>query len=252
MSGSILNTTGRTLFQLGFEISPVILTGGLAQYIPGGMLPIVALTEAANFLEGLLSGAVTLTNLDDYFAHFVPMPGGSLIDVETANFPLANQAVAANALIVQPLTISLKMICPVKSQGGYLAKLATITALQAALNQHINLGGLFTVMTPFVIYPNCVLSKLIDEGSEGSKQPQVSFRWDFIKPLITLSDAQSVQNSTMSKLTGGLPTDGSLTGAAASLGSTLTGAAAALIPSSTVLSGASIGTSASGIAGSIF
>ena len=34
----------RELYKLGFEVSPVILCNGIAQSIPGGMLPIVALT----------------------------------------------------------------------------------------------------------------------------------------------------------------------------------------------------------------
>ena len=50
----------REMYKLGFEISPVILCGGIAQAIPGGMLPIVALTQSASFVTGLLGGAINL------------------------------------------------------------------------------------------------------------------------------------------------------------------------------------------------
>ena len=43
----------REMYKLGFEISPVILCDGIAQAIPGGMLPIVALTQSASFVTGL-------------------------------------------------------------------------------------------------------------------------------------------------------------------------------------------------------
>ncbi|SUG89106.1 phage holin, lambda family [Salmonella enterica subsp. enterica] len=46
----------RELYKLGFEISPVILCDGVAQSIPGGMLPIVALTQSASYVSGLMGG----------------------------------------------------------------------------------------------------------------------------------------------------------------------------------------------------
>ena len=57
----------RELYKLGFEVSPVILCNGIAQSIPGGMLPIVALTQSASFVTGLLGGAFNLTDIDKYF-----------------------------------------------------------------------------------------------------------------------------------------------------------------------------------------
>ena len=50
----------RELYRLGFEISPVILCNGVAEAIPGGMLPIVALTQSASFVTGLIGGAINL------------------------------------------------------------------------------------------------------------------------------------------------------------------------------------------------
>jgi len=61
-----MSTALRTVFRLGYEISPVILTNGIAKLIPGGMLPIVALTEATGLIAGLLqgNGLDALTNID--------------------------------------------------------------------------------------------------------------------------------------------------------------------------------------------
>ena len=106
-------------FKLTYELSPIILTGGIATNIPGGGLPIVSITEALNFTEGLLSGGEDL-DLDDFFAHFVPLAGSSLIDQQIAKYPLANQTVAANAVITQPLNISMRMIVAAKDGVGYL------------------------------------------------------------------------------------------------------------------------------------
>src|SRR5579862_4171588 len=116
---------GLSVFKLSFEISPIILTGGVAGFIPGGMLPIVAITEALNFADGLLSGGDELSSLDDFFAHFVPLPGATMLEQRIGEYPFANQAVAANATIALPTTISVRMVCPAREDSGYATKLAT-------------------------------------------------------------------------------------------------------------------------------
>lgn len=88
----------RELYKLGFEISPVILCDGVAQSIPGGMLPIVALTQSASYVSGLMGGAIELTDLDKYFCHWRAAPGGTMVDYDIGRYPFANQAVAANHL----------------------------------------------------------------------------------------------------------------------------------------------------------
>src|ERR1700680_1822169 len=93
---------GGAAFKLTYELSPIILTGGIANFMPGGMLPIIALTEPLNFIGGILSGGGDL-DLDDFFAHFVPLPGSGLVSQEFGEYPFANQAVAANAVIRKPL-----------------------------------------------------------------------------------------------------------------------------------------------------
>jgi hypothetical protein len=199
-----MSSAGREIFKLGYEISPIILVNGIAINIPGQMLPIVALTEATNFAQGLLQG--NLPALDQYFAHWKPLPGTELLHNLIAMYPFANQSVAANAIITQPLQISMLMNCPVQSAGGYTSKLATMTLLMSVLKQHSLSGGTFTVATPSGLFANCILSAVRDVSSGDSKQAQHTFQFDFLQPLITLDQTAQVYNSLMSKISAGLPT----------------------------------------------
>ena len=161
-------------FTLGYEISPILLTG--AGIVPNGqILPIVSLTEPSG------SGA-DQSDLDSFFAHFVPLPGSTLIDQVIGTYPFANQAVAANAVITQPLTISLKMICPARTSDGYSGKSSIMTALQASIAQHNVSGGTYTVVTLAGVWENLVMKSLRDISANSSAQPQTEWQWDFIQP----------------------------------------------------------------------
>ncbi len=195
---------GLAAYRLSFELSPIILTGGIATFIPGGALPIISITEALNFVEGLLGGA-DFSNLDNFFAHFHPLPGSTIIEQKLGEYPFANQTVAANAAIRDPLVVSMRMICPAREDAGYALKLATMTALQATLEQHNASGGTYTVATPSFFYTNCVLLRMVDTSDARSKQAQNTWQLDFRRPLLTLQDAQQAQNNLMSKITAGTP-----------------------------------------------
>lgn len=188
-------------FKLTFQVSPIILTGGIATGLPYNMLPIIALTEATNFTGGLLAGPKNIA-LDDFFGAFEVVPGGTLIAQEIAKYPSANQFVAANATIAQPLAVSLKMICPVRTPAGYPLKLATMIALVTALTKHNNSGGTYTVATPSYFYVNALMTKMSDLGGEESAQKQVAWQFDFEQPLLTLAQVTAAQNILMGKITG--------------------------------------------------
>jgi len=194
-------SAGYAAFKLSFQLSPIVLTGGIAAAIPGGMIPIISLTQAIDFFGGLLSGSDI--DLDDFFANFVPLPGSSLIDQQLGKYPFANQAVAANAVIRQPLVISMRMICPARDESGYALKLATMTALQATLAQHNGSGGTYTIATPSYFYTNCVMIGMRDTSNSASMQAQNTYQLDFEQPLLTLQDALAAQNSLLSQITAG-------------------------------------------------
>src|ERR1017187_8109278 len=153
---------GLAAFKLSFQLAPIILTGGIASAIPGGMLPLLAITEALNFTEGLPSGGNNLDDLDGFFATFHPLPGATLIDQQIGQYPFANQAVAANPVIAQPLSISMRMICPARDEAGYAIKLATMLALQSTLKQHNSQGGTYTVATPSFFFTDTVMTAMRD------------------------------------------------------------------------------------------
>jgi hypothetical protein len=233
MSGSI----GEAQFELSYQRSPIILCGGIAQNVPGGVLPIIAITEADNFPQGLLGGGISL-DFTNYFASFAPLPGGTLIENDVGRYPMANQAVAGNAIIAQPTNLSMLMTCP--TRNSYATSLAIMIALRSALKQHSMLGGTYTVVTPKSFETNMLLLRVVDVSSAESKQAQNAYQWDFFRPLLTLQEAQAAQNSLMSKLSSGTQITGnpSYSGSAASVGqpSSLAGTS---IPSAAGTAGAS-------------
>lgn len=147
-------------------------------------------------------------SLDDYFGQFEPAAGASLISQEIGHYPFANQAVAANAVIAQPLRISMIMICPARTAGGYAAKQSVMTGLQNSLANHNSLGGTYSVMTMSYIYTNCLLTNLEDVTAGDSNQFQAKWRFDFEQPLLTLQQAQAAQNALMAKLGSGTAING--------------------------------------------
>lgn len=200
-----MSSSGRVAFDLNFQISPIALIGGIAASMPAGKIMILNLTQAGSFAQGI-TGQLDDTDPNDYFCRFVPLAGATLIDQALGDYPLANQQVAANAVIEQPLQISMLMIAPAKNRGDYQNKQAIISGLKASLDQHNLSGGLYNVLTPSYLYQNCILKMMRDVTPEGAtKQKQAVWQLDFIQPLVTLASAQAAQNSLMQKLTNGCP-----------------------------------------------
>jgi hypothetical protein len=108
---------GIAAFQNSFELSPIILVQGLAANVTGGKIAVQSLLQPNNWPQGLLSPSAGV-DPDDFFARFVVMAGDTLIENQIAHWPLANQQVAANAVIEQPLRLALRMICPGPSRAS--------------------------------------------------------------------------------------------------------------------------------------
>ena len=194
---------GALAYKFAFQLCPIFLSGGIASLIPGQYLPIIALTEALNLPLGLISGSENI-ELDAFFANYIPQPGATIIDNQVAEYPFANQAVAANALIQMPLMVSMRMICPARNTLGYAAKTATMLLLQTALQQHNQRSGTYTIITPSYFYTNCIMLRMTDVTSgQGGHQAQVEWQMEFRQPLLTAAAAAAAQNSLMSKLTSG-------------------------------------------------
>lgn len=185
-------------YQLSYQVTPIVLVGGIAE---AGAIPIVSLLSSQSFDLGLLSSA-TSQQIADYFGQFRVIPGHTLMDNEVATYPLANQSVAANAIITNPLRVSLEMVAPANGEITFANKLSIITALKSTLDSHTAQGGWYNVATPSYVYQGCLLTSLRDvsDEDEGS-QPQVKWVWDFMQPLLTAAQAQAAQNQAMAKIT---------------------------------------------------
>lgn len=236
-------------FALSFQKSPIILTGGIATNLPGGMLPIISLTQAADFPDGVLSSSSNLA-LEDFLFDFYPMPGGTLLEYQIGTYPFANQTTAGNALIADPLRLSLLMEAPARGGGAYNTKLSVFQSLKSSLDQHAAQGGSYNVATPSFIYTSGVLLGLRDISAGDPKRPQSRWQWDFYFPLLTLQQARQAQNALTQKLTNGAKvtpnaTTGevSYSGQGPSVGNPGSGTGPSTVVAAQPLPGASVGAS---------
>jgi hypothetical protein len=201
-----------TEVQFAYQVCPIILVGGIASEMQGGMLPIVNLLYPAGSGQELPYDIGGINGLDDAFGAFNVLPGGTLISQQIGKYPMANQWVAANAVIEEPLSLSVIMDSPMRGPDAWRVKLTVFSALKASLDQHNNAGGMYTIVTPAYIYENCVMLSLTDNSRGNNSLPQNAWRFDFEKPLVTIQDLQGAQNSLMSKISNSLPTGGNVTG----------------------------------------
>lgn len=269
---------GLEAFRQAYEINPIALVGGLAQNMPGGKVSILSLTNPAYFQGGVTSQAsaptgggsgggrnqnfidangggggpgaapsIAAPGIEEFFAHFVPIPGGTIIDQQVGMYPFANQAVAANAIITQPLKISLLMICPAREGVPYSTKLAIMQSLQQSLQKHNILGGTYDIATPAAFYSNCLMLQMADQSAGGSAQQQWQWRLDFIEPLLTLQQAQQTLNAAMSKINSKTITNGQTSGRDLTIGQPGTNAAPSVSPAASGSSAAGTGSFQSNI-----
>lgn len=184
---SLVASASRAQYDLAFQTSPIILKNGIVASVQGGLLPLS-----------------TITNVNgEEFAKYLPVPGSTLISNAVGMYPFANQIVAANAIIQQPLTLSLRMIAPVNQAGGYLTKLHAFSALQKTLENHNAAAGLYIVATPAFVYHDLIMTAMTDITDEQMAQKQIEWQIDFIKPLVTRAAAATATNGLMSSLQGG-------------------------------------------------
>jgi hypothetical protein len=199
-----------SFIQLTYQVCPIVLTGGIASQIPGGMLAILSLFSGVG--ANSLGLPFDIGDLDDAFGAFNVLPGGMLVNQQIAKYPFANQSVAANATIREPLTLSVIMDAPMRGPNAWAYKQMIMTSLKATLDSHNNLGGTYTVVTPAYMYENLIMTSLTDNSRGNNSLPQNAWRFDFEKPLVALADIQGAQNQLMSKISNGTPTPGNLSG----------------------------------------
>jgi hypothetical protein len=195
---SVANTLGnaaRSLYDLAYQTSPIILNGGVFASALGGMAPLLTVFGSLiNDVTGSDTGPTV---------RFVPIPGGTAISNTAATYPFANRFVAGNAVIRNPKNISLLMIAPVNSTGGYLLKQALFMALQSTFESHTASGGTYHVMTPSYPYFDCIMTGMTDVTTGEGYQQQIMWQIDFVQPLVTQQQAQTAFNGALSMISGG-------------------------------------------------
>jgi hypothetical protein len=201
--------------QLSFQVCPILLTGGIASQIPQGVLPMLSLFGGSP--PGQPSAALGLPfdigDLDNAFGAFNVLPGGTLVAQSISKYPFANQWVAANAVIREPITVSVIMDAPMRPMPTvypgvdvWKIKMAVFTALKSTLDQHNNAGGTYIVATPAYIYDYLIMTALTDNSRGNNSLPQNAWRFDFERPLSALTElAAAQQNSITSKITAQVP-----------------------------------------------
>jgi hypothetical protein len=209
--------------QLLYQITPIWLQGGVAANVlgNGGFLPILSILNTEVYSALMTGNADNLPadwNFENSFAIFQPFPGGSLIEQSIAEYPFANLSVAANAVLRNPINVSMIMMTPMKQPNAWIIKQSTMTALKSTLDNHNNLGGTYIVFTPAYIYTDMLMTNLTDISTAQSPLPQNTWRWDFTRPLVSLQDIYGAENNLVAKITGGVPTTGITTSPVTALG----------------------------------
>lgn len=197
----VISTAARDAYDLAFQISPIILTGGIAAGAVGGALPIVGiLGSVVSIAQGIITNG---PSMQDFPFRFVPLPGSTPVQNSVATYPFANRKIAANAVIEEVKHLSMRMIAPVNTQGGYLTKLAIFTSLIYSIQSHTDSGGTFTVATPSLLWTDLILLSISDVTGGDTKQQQTAWQWDFMKPLITQNQAAGALSGLASAMEGG-------------------------------------------------
>ena len=225
MSTPISNALGnaaRTAYDLAYQVSPIIFSGGLFSQTLGGLMPIMQL------VSGVLADVTGDSSLTPQ-VRYVPLPGSTAISNQIATYPFANVNVAANAVIRNPKQVSLLMIAPVNSIGGYLMKQAIFTALQNTFDQHNQQGGTYHIMTPSFLFTDCVMAGMEDVTQGDGTQQQIEWRLDFLQPLVTQQQATQAFNGLMGQIAGGQQiTSAAWSGPGVAVGSPIQGGTAPL------------------------
>jgi hypothetical protein len=223
--------------KIQFQIAPIILVNGIASSIPGSAVSILAVTgptllqgpQGTNLLNALVSADSAIAgtfyaggsganlgnfvNLDNAFGAFNVLSGGTLSVNTVPKYPLGDMTMAANAIVREPINISLIWDTPMRDDNAWAVKIAVFQMLKGVLDLHNNSGGVYSIMTPAYTYDNCILTALTDNSRSNSPVPQNAWKFDFERPMVvTTDDLAQAQNIFMNHMTQGLPTTGATAG----------------------------------------
>lgn len=194
-TANTLGNAARSAYDLAYQSSPIIFNGGSFASAISGMVPLFTVLGS---LINDVTGSDTAPTIK-----FVPIPGATVVSNTAATYPFANRYVAGNAVIRNPKNVSLLMIAPVNSVGGYLLKQALFMTLQSTFEAHTAAGGTYHILTPAYPYFDCIMTGMTDVTTGEGYQQQIQWQIDFVQPLVTVSQAQAAFNGLLSQVSGG-------------------------------------------------
>ena len=208
---NLFNIANRQEFEFKHELCPILFKNGIASQLEDKLMPIIQITQqegyptssiAGKLLKAVAPGMPPTSSM--YFAHFKLVPGSTLMLNSIGQYPFANAATAANAIIQQPVNVSLMMYCPANADYPTSYREGIIASLVAAMNSHVQQGGMFVVYTPMFIYDNCVLVGIRDASEGENSAMQNALIFDFMRPqIMTNEEAEGARNRLMDKLAKG-------------------------------------------------
>lgn len=187
-------------------ISDFINLKGLEVTSPSKILAQTLVDRSRIFLNDIpkFFGAGASVPLPLIGFEYMPLDRVELLNYSYSQYPYLNRETITNTYIKNPTRLQLLAVKPITRLNTFFANFAINIALVKFLENYVNLGGTFLIVTPFQVINDCILEKL-----EGVKFNDTSlgegFMFSFLKPNI-YEDTEGSQSNFLKAITnGGIP-----------------------------------------------
>jgi len=120
-----------------------------------------------------------------------------LMKFESTLYPYLNREMVSNGHIKEANTFTVKMVSAITDINTFPVNAIKMNLLIPQIEKYIALGGLFTFVTSFYIYQNCILQSVVHAGSD-ELMDGVIYTLSFLQPTIAESDLNGVSLSAFS------------------------------------------------------
>ena len=118
-----------------------------------------------------------------------------LIKNDISIYPFINKVDTANGYVSKALDINVSMISPINENNTFAMNALKMNILVPALKAYAGRGGLFSLVTPFYIYRNCMLRGLVHDSHNDGIQG-VNYTLELTQPLLAIDTLNSISLST--------------------------------------------------------
>ena len=120
---------------------------------------------------------------------YVQMGEAVLMDFDITMYPYLRRALTANGSIKKANSFTVKAMTPLTPENTLQANALKMNILLPALEKYTQLGGLYTFVTPYYVFRNCMLSRVV---APEEKVPGTVFTFEFLQPVISSSDLSQI------------------------------------------------------------